>query len=289
MGKASSTKKVARAAGTGGGRTSGGRTPWAYYLAIFVIAAVGSAMVYTSRHNRLQSIANGGTTAAPTVGQTPSWNIAYGIYVCTGSDKGKFLDPIKDQSNPKGISTDGKGLIIVSPKTKTVAGKNATLDKFASAVHLSLNAGQLHTPGGHDYRDGDDCGGKPGQVQVQVFASPTDTTGTTSKVDPALVRLEDQIMLTIAFVPKGTKIPPPPADAIADLNAAAAAATASTSTTTAPATSSTVGGATTVPGATTAPSASTPSATTPTSAPTGSTTATTAGTATSAPSTTAKQ
>ena len=41
MGKASSSKKVARAAGTGGGRTSRGRTPWMYYGIIALVVILG--------------------------------------------------------------------------------------------------------------------------------------------------------------------------------------------------------------------------------------------------------
>jgi hypothetical protein len=260
MGKASSSKKVARAAGTSGGRTSRGRTPWVYYLTILAVVVAGTAITYTSRHHRLQVINAGGTSTPPLVGDT--WNTGYAVYTCTGSDKGKFERFITDHNNPKGIWTPTEGVIQVSPKDNSVAGKNATLDKFTSAVHMTLNAGELKMPGGHDYRDGDDCGGKPGRVQVQVFSSPSDTRGVTSTQDPPLVRFQDNIMLTIAFMPKGATIPPPPKQpAIDNLNMATAKAAAATSTTTAPATpaaTAPAGAATTVPSATTPPAATTP-------------------------------
>jgi len=161
-----------------------------------------------------------------------------------------------------------------------VAGTNATLDKFASAVHMTVNAGELNAPGGKDFRDGDDCGGKPGRVQVQVFSSPTDTVGITSTLDPALVSFQDNILLTIAFMPKGATIPPPPKQVLTNLAAAVAATSASTSTTVAqaapaastpaastpaastPSASTTPGATTTAPAATTTPSATTTPATT---------------------------
>ena len=75
-------------------------------------------------------------------------------------------------------------------------------------------------PGGKDYRDGDSCEGKPGQVQVQVFASPTDTVGhAVGRCDPRNVPLQNDQLLTIAFLPKGATIPPPPAQAIYNLAA----------------------------------------------------------------------
>src|SRR5450631_4265739 len=115
MGKASSSKKVARAAGTSGGRTSRGRTPWLYYLILIALVTVGSAMVYTSRHHRLQVVAAGGTATPPQVGTT--WNVGYAVYECTGSDKGKFLPAITDRNNPHGIYTPVNGVIQVSPNS----------------------------------------------------------------------------------------------------------------------------------------------------------------------------
>ena len=59
MGKASSNKKVARAATTGGGRTARGRTPWMYYTAITLAVLLGVGLVYQSRHDRIQELAAG--------------------------------------------------------------------------------------------------------------------------------------------------------------------------------------------------------------------------------------
>ncbi len=216
MGKASSNKKVARAASTSGGRTAGGRTPWAYYLAIAVIALLGTAMVYTSRQHRLQKVVAAGATA-PVAGQD-HWHVAYAFYLCNGA-KGEFIPPIPDQTDPVGIHTHADGVIHVHPFTNSVAGKNAVLGVFTKTVGVTLNAGELKVPSfkgytSHTYHDTDSCGGKPGRVQVQVFTSPADTTGTLWKGDPRQVPLKDKQMITIAFMPKGDKIPPPPASDI---------------------------------------------------------------------------
>jgi hypothetical protein len=210
MGKASSSKKVARAAGTGGGRTSRGRTPWLYYGAIVAVIVLGTAAVVSSRDNRLRKISVNGTTA-PRVGQD-HWHVAYGVYIC-----GKFQPPITDQVDPVGIHTHGDSVIHVHPFVDSAAGKNALLGVFASTTKMTLNAGELKMPGGKDYRDGDTCEGKPGRVQVQVFANVSDTVGTLALTDPRDVKLLNQQMVTIAFMPKGAKIPPPPASAIHSL------------------------------------------------------------------------
>jgi hypothetical protein len=240
MGKASSSKKVARAAGTGGGRTHRGRTPWTYFSVLAVVAVLGILITWTSRDRRLSQINSQGNTP-PTVGTV--WNEGYAVYQC-----GKFEPAITHAKDPYGITTgNGDGIIHIHPTTKAVAGKNATLGKFATAVGMKLNAGELQVPGGKLYLDGDSCQGKPGHVYVKEFAFAGDKTGTLQNVDPRNIPLADQSMLTIAFVPSSGKdaIPPPPQYVINNLNKLAASSTTTstttpTSATTRPAPSTTV-------------------------------------------------
>jgi hypothetical protein len=264
MGKASSNKKVARAASTSGGRTAGGRTPWAYYLAIIAVVLLGTATVYFSRSHRLASTNNPGAIP-PAVG-VDHWHEAYAFYVCTSATKGEFIAPFPYQLDSEGIHTHGDGVIDIHPSTKSAAGKNAVLGVFTKVTGVTLNAGELKIPsftgyGGHDYHDSDSCGGTPGRVQVQRFASATDTTGTLWNKDPRTVPLADQGMLVVSFMPKGTTIPPPPkANIDAMLHPTDVPVAALPTTTTVPgATTTTVPGATTttVPGTTTAPAATT--------------------------------
>ena len=79
-------------------------------------------------------------------------------------------------------------------------------------------------PGGKLYLDGDTCQGKSSHVYVKEFAFAGDTTGTLQNVDPRNVPLQDQSLLTIAFVPASDKdkIPPPPPYVINNLNKLAA-------------------------------------------------------------------
>jgi hypothetical protein len=227
MGKASSSKKVARAAGTGGGRTHRGRTPWTYFSVLVLVAVLGIVLTWTSRDRRLSQINNQGDTP-PTVGTV--WNAGYGVYEC-----GKFAPAITHAKNPQGITTgNGDGIIHIHPTTKAAAGKNATLGKFASAVGMKLNAATLQVPGGKLYQDGDDCQGKPGHVYVKEFAFAGDKVGTLQNVDPRNVLLADQVLYTIAFVPESAKnsIPPPPPYVVNNLNKLAASSSTSTTTTT---------------------------------------------------------
>src|SRR5579884_4065762 len=189
----------------GGGRTSGGRTPWGYYLAIGAVVILGTALVYVSRDNHLKLSNNVGPTP-PVVG-VDHWHEAYGFYVCTSATAGKFIPSFPYQVDAAGIHTAGDGVIDIHPYEDSAAGKNAVLGVFTEAVHVTLNAGELGLPSfkgysGHIYHDSDSCGGKPGHVQVQTFATPT-AGGVTWKKDPREVPLADQSMVVVAFVPNG--------------------------------------------------------------------------------------
>ncbi len=244
MGKASSSKKVARAAGTGGGRTNRGRIPWLYYGVLAAVVVLGTATVVQSRNSRLTKVAAAGQTAP--VPNKDHWHVAYGFYLCD-----KFAPAITDTTDPHGIHTHGDGIIHVHPYDSSTGGKNAVLGAFTAAVHVTLNAGELKLPGGHDYHDGDSCGGKPGRVRVRIFTSPSDTTGTDATTDPRKVPLYDQEVLTIAFAPAGATLPQPPSvpnlSKLTDVTTTTTAPPATTSTTapkstttTAPATTTTV-------------------------------------------------
>jgi hypothetical protein len=226
MGKASSSKKVARAAGTGGGRTHRGRTPWTYFSLLAAVVIVGVLLTWTSRDRRLSQINTQGNTP-PTVGTV--WNEGYAVYEC-----GKFAPAITHAPDPYGITTgNADGIIHIHPTTKAVAGKNATLGKFASAVGMKLNAATLQVPGGKLHQDGDSCQGHPGHVYVKEFAFAGDTSGSLQNVDPRNVPLADQAMVTIAFVPASGKntIPAPPPYVMTNLNKLAASSTTTTTTT----------------------------------------------------------
>ncbi len=245
MGRASSSKKVARAAGTGGGRTHRGRTPWTYYSVIAVVVVLGILGTWASRDRRLNQITSAGGTP-PTVGTV--WNEGYAVDIC-----GKFQPAITHAKNPEGITTgDGDGIIHIHPTTKSAAGKNATLGKFADAAGMKLNAAELQMPGGKLYVDGDTCQGKSSHVYVKEFAYAGDTTGTLQGVDPRNVPLQDQSLLTIAFVPAADKdkIPAPPPYVVTNLNKLAATSPTPT---------------TTVPGSSGAPASTTPTTAAPTS------------------------
>ena len=283
MGKASSSKKVARAAGTGGGRTNRSSTPWTYVGLIALIVVLGVALTFTSRtraHNLVKAASSANATAAPTVGGT-AWNEGFAVYVCNS-----FLPAIKVTSDSEGITTAGNGVIHIAPKVKAAAGKNATLGEFAKSIGMTLTASSLQVPGGKKYTNGDDCAGKAAKLYVKQYPYAGAPTGKIATQDPPSILLADKALITIAFVPPAdkAKIPAPPSSVVAALKKASTPAP-TTTTTVAPTTPTTAKGSssTTVKG-----SSSTTAKAPSTTAKTPSTTAKTPSTTAKTPSTTAK-
>lgn len=203
MGKASSGKKVARAAATGGGaRTGRGGSsgPWKWYAVIAVVAVLGVFLIVASRSERQEEISNIGP---PRPGD--HWHVAYGINVC-----GSFQPELNVERDPQGIHThapegEGDGIIHIHPFTSQASGKNATLGKFADAAGLELEDGSLTLPNGDTFRDGEeDCNGEVGFLRVKY----DDEIFTENLADIAFT--SDRGLLTIFYGPKDAEIPPPP-------------------------------------------------------------------------------
>jgi hypothetical protein len=197
MGKASSSKKVARAAGTGGGRTSRGKAPVLWYGSLLVIIIAGIGLTTFSRDQRLEALNSPESKEEPRANEA-HWHVALGVRVCD-----RWLDPLTDQSDPKGIHTHGDGIIHVHPFVASAAGRRATFERYAEVVKGSkLERDRFAWPEGdgkkiEDHRTGDKCGEQEAEVKAFYNGQPHDG-------DPGEIRLTDRGKLVLAFVPKGT-------------------------------------------------------------------------------------
>jgi hypothetical protein len=266
MGKASSSKKVARAARAGGRRSSSARQRDLLFPGVIgVIILLGVALIAFAANDRKSA-----TNVPPVVNQD-HWHAAFGIDIC-----GEFQPAVPEFESPIGIHTHGDGVIHIHPFSSGGAGENATLGAFLDGAGIKLTDTQL-TVGDQTWKEGDQkCDGKAAELVVAQWKHVESTTE-----KPAIIRRdftdirfrEDGEGYTIAFVPEGsTDIPKPESAAnLAQLGAADSGAAATSvpggdqTTTTAP------GAATTAPGDTTATTApADPNATTaPTTAPGG--------------------
>ncbi len=203
MGKASSSKKVARAAVTGGGRTRRGARPWGWYSAMAVVALLGVTGVVSSRAER-QAALNPIKSEKPRPPEPSKrfpgdhWHAAYGVYLCD-----RFLPAIQSDRDPQGIHTHNDGIIHIHPFTRQASGRRATLGVFTRAVGMELTKDRFKLPGGESHAEGDRCGGD--EAIMQVFLNGKEHVG-----DPNNIRLRDRDLLVIALAPEGKEIPPPP-------------------------------------------------------------------------------
>jgi hypothetical protein len=200
MGKASSAKKVARAARAGGRTNQGPKRQLAFPLSIAAIVVVGALLVVFARGANEEVAAE-----SPTVGE--HWHAAYGIYVCDA-----FLPQLTDQGpDTTGIHTHADGIVHVHPLANGAAGRNATLAKFGEMVGLEVD-GSSFTVGDTTYADGHDCGGQPANVSLHVWSvDDRDAPPQVITDDIGSFRFDrDRLAVTLAVVPEGAEVPRPP-------------------------------------------------------------------------------
>ena len=210
MGRASSSKKVTRAARTGGGRTRRGTTSWGWPLAMALVVVLGSAGIVYSRDQRHVD------TTAPrpqTQGGGDHWHTAIGFQVC-----GTFLPPVPDpKSDLLGIHTHGDGIVHTHPFTERASGHRARLKLFFDNVKAKVSATKVDLPAEPAKNNGDKCGDKPGVVRTKVWESrdPADK-GRLVSGDPGEILLHNNQLITIAFGPKDAEIAKPPSESQLD-------------------------------------------------------------------------
>jgi hypothetical protein len=216
MGKASSNKKVARAAKAGGGRArAAGERNILFPTALAAVVILGTLLVVYARDERSAE-----ALAAP-LSNEDHWHAAYGVYVCDASvpDLPEFTAPQNG-----GNHTHGDGLFHIHPFSPARAGENATLVNWFEDAGAVLGGGdqleddRLGVPGGETYVEGEDsCDGVEGDPIVQVavwdtaFAAAEDEEpDRVVTEDFGSIRFEDDSMaFTTAFAPEGAELPAP--------------------------------------------------------------------------------
>lgn len=222
MGKASSAKKVARAA-RAGGSSSKNQRKLLFPLSIAAIVIVGIAVVVVARSGY-----NSASAEAPLT--TDHWHAAYGFYVCDS-----FQPPLTDAVTDRtGIHTHGDGIIHIHPFTASYAGKNATMSAWGQTVDVQFTSNSWTLPDGTKYENGYDCNGQPAQLSVYKWnvddpeAAPQVYTSNFGDI-----RLDtNRSAYTFAVVPEGTEVPKPDTIPTLDNLSDVAGSSASTQTST---------------------------------------------------------
>jgi hypothetical protein len=226
MGKASSSKKVARAARAGGRRASGGRQRDLKFPAVIgLIVVLGAGLIAFAANDRKSD------AQVPPIAMQDHWHAAFGVYIC-----GEFQPNVPLFESPVGIHTHDDGVIHIHPTSGGGAGENATLGVFLDGAGIDLSNDKL-TMNDKTWEEGkDQCDGKDGEL---VVAQWKDVQDPDSK--PAIILRDFNDIrfrqngegYTIAFVPEGTTdIPKPPSAAnLAELGAADAGTSTTTGST----------------------------------------------------------
>ncbi len=148
MGKASSAKKVARAARAGGRISSGQPRSLLFPGVLVLVVVLGVSLVVYARNDRIGSDRG----SVPQLGD--HIHEALAVNVC-----GEFLEPIPEFESPVGIHTHGDGVLHIHPFSELGVGSNATLGRFFKdarddgKLKLSISSTQL-VYGGKTYTEG---------------------------------------------------------------------------------------------------------------------------------------
>jgi hypothetical protein len=141
------------------------------------------------------------------------WHAAFGEYVC-----GEQLPAVPDFGDPDGIHTHADGLIHIHPFSTKVTGDRAVLGVYLKAAGIKVSETSLELPQRDKLENGDECpDGKKGKVQLVVRTIGDGGEGKVVPGDPNDLKLEQGQIITLAFMPEGAEIPPPPADRISRL------------------------------------------------------------------------
>lgn len=215
MGKASSSKKVARAQRAGGKGAKGAKQRnLGFPLAITAVVVLGVAVVAFAVINREDASAE-----SPQIND--HYHSAYAIWDC-GTDS--FQSPLSDAQQRGEIHTHADGLIHVHPFTSRLTGPGATMGAFFETIGVEVSDTEIDTGSTVLGEGGLECGGEEAVVQVAVW----DDANTAREEPPDRVVTDDigdiwfdqpNQAFTLALAPIDADVPPPNSlDNLARLN-----------------------------------------------------------------------
>ena len=166
-----------------------------------VVVVLGVTLVVVSR-------GGGPASATPPQPRKDHWHAAIGFDIC-----GEFAPPLTEDSDPLGIHTHGEGVIHIHPFVARAAGPRATLGVYLETVDATVTRSRIDLPNAPAKENGDKCDGRPAEVRMWVWDTRSpDDKGREYEGEPGELRLKDNQLITVAFLPEGVEIPKPPSE-----------------------------------------------------------------------------
>ena len=255
MGKASSAKKLARAARAGSASKGRDRREMGFPLIVALVVLLGTSLVIYAQSTRSDAVSPKINVGVAGGGGGDHWHAALGIYNCDHFETDAIVRGA-EWPDPTGIHSHDDGVIHIHPFVSAASGTRARLKVFFETMGLKFNDDELELTNGKTLKSDTDCNGKNATLRVARFN--VDNPETPIEIitnDLRDVRfLADREAFTIALVPDDVEIPIPPTatnlDELAGIDSGQVP--------------SIPGAATTIPTDSTAPGATTPATTAPT-------------------------
>lgn len=213
MGKASSAKKVARAARAGGNRRPGQRRNLGFPIIMVVVVALGVGLVGYARENRPANAEP--TSQASNPEDFDHWHAAYGFYLCDTFVRTE-PGPADVGEDALGIHTHEDSVVHIHPFIDSAGGSNATLGIFLDQIGLEMDNDSLTFPDGEVWEEGETmCGDQPGRLVIAKWNDARDAESEDPNEliteDFGSIRFrQDLEAYTIAFLPDGDAVPARP-------------------------------------------------------------------------------
>lgn len=219
MGKASSSKKVQRAAkAAASSRGASESRELGFPLVVGLIVVLGIGLVFLARENRAPA-------SPPVIGD--HWHAAYSIYDC-GTERPFF----QGSADPDGIHSHQDSLVHIHPFNSSATGDDATLGVLFEAMRATVSRDAITTPEAGVISTADGCDGEPAVIKVaryQVDGGVQIVSVFDDDFDDIQL-LQDREAFSIAKVAVGENPPPPSAASLAQLDASSGSSLISTDT-----------------------------------------------------------
>ncbi|MGK2949657.1 MAG: hypothetical protein ACSLFP_13880 [Acidimicrobiales bacterium] len=209
MGKASSSKKVARAARAGGRVSSGQPRSLLFPGVLLLVFVLGTSLVVYARQDRNQDDLGG----VPQIGD--HIHQAFGVNIC-----GEWQPDLPGFESQIGIHTHSDGVIHIHPFSQLGVGANATLDRYiddareSGGLEISLSGSKIEYLGEVAEEGVTECEGiDDPQLRVGYWSNvqdPDSLPEVTTGGFGDLRLTDDGAGVTIFFGDRDADIPKPP-------------------------------------------------------------------------------